>query len=218
MIQTQCSAAVAAENRMTNDIERVKDDIAFMKELAKDDGSVLLASGIGLVVGGTVFGLMILRSFLMASGWLVWPEALRPLLPFDGVVLFFAIFIGIALRSGKRSDFRQMTVGATSRALWASWAAVGIGYLTAQIGLSAAGASNLAGVTLFAFWGGGWFVVWAIYRQARFALVTMACYATAIAAGLLSPTPYGVLVLACGFFLLVALPGVFVVRRARAAA
>lgn len=216
MIQTWTVAAAATENRMTNDIERVKDDIAFMKELAKDDGNVLLASGIGLVVGGTVFGLMILRSFLIAAGWLVWPEALQPLLPFDGVVLFFAIFIGIALVSGKRNDFRRLTVGATSRALWASWAAVGIGYLIAQIALSAAGFSAIAGITLFAFWGGGWFVVWAIYRQARFALVTIACYAAAIGAGLLWQTPYGTLVLACGFFLLVALPGVLVVRRARA--
>jgi len=201
---------------MSNDIERVKDDIAFMKELAKDDGSVLRASGIGLVVGGTVFGLLLLRSFLIANGWLVWPEVLQPLMPFDAVVLFFVIFIGIALRDGRRSDIRQLTVGATSRALWASWAAVGIGYLVAQIALSAAGASGLAGATIFAFWGGGWFVVWAIYRQARFALVTIACYATAVGAGLLWETPYAQLVLALGFFVLVALPGVLIVRRARA--
>lgn len=200
---------------MTNDIERMKDDIAFIKGLAKDDGSVLLASGIGLIVGGIVFGLMILRQFLLSSGWLVWPEALRPLMPFDSVVLFFAIFIGIALRAGKRADVRHVTIGATSRAMWASWAAVGIGYLIAQVGLSAAGSADLAGVTLFAFWGGGWFVVWAIYRQVRFAAVAIACYATAVGAGLLWETPYGALLLAFGFFVLVALPGVLVVRRAR---
>jgi hypothetical protein len=201
---------------MTQDIERLKDDIAFIKGLAKDDGSVLFASGVGLAVGGIVFGLMILRSFLISIGWLEWPAPLRPFMSFDAVVLFFAIFIAIAMRFGKRP--RQTAVGATSRAMWASWAAVGVGYLSAQIALSAAGVGDLAGITLFAFWGGGWVVVWAIYRQAGFALVALACYATAIGAGLLWGTPYRTLLLAIGFFVLIALPGAAVIRRARASA
>ena len=200
---------------MSDDLERMKDDISFMKGLARDDGRVLLASGLGLVIGGVVFGLMVLRSTLMSHGWLDWPEFLRPLIPFDAVVLFFAAFIAIGARWRVRADFQRLTVGATSRAMWASWAAVGIGYLAGQTGLSMGGSSDLAGIVLFAFWGNGWFVVWAIYRQPWLLVVAVGCYATAIAAGMLWHTLYGDLLLALAFWTLVALPGVFVVKHAR---
>lgn len=200
---------------MTDDLEKLKDDISFMRQLATDDGRVLAASGIGLMVAGAVFGLVTLRAALIGRGWLVWPGVLVPLMPFDGVVLFFVILLTcLRFMAGRGKGFERPNPNAASRAMWASWAAVGAGYGITQVALTLAGDSSLAVVPLFAFWGSGWFVVWAIYRQLWQLVVTLACFVTVVVMSLIFDTTYRTFVLALGFFVLVAAPGVLVYRQA----
>jgi hypothetical protein len=72
------------------------------------------------------------------------------------------------------------------------------------------------GIALFAFWGSGWFVVWAIYRRGWQLIVTLACYAVVIITGLLWDSPYRGFVGPFGFFALVGAPGILVYRQAKA--
>ena len=199
------------------DIQRAKDDLNFMRELAADDGKVLEASGVGLMVAGFVFGLWALRFTLIDRGWLAWPEVLAPLVPFDGVVVFFVILFSCFIVMGKRSGIKDIpSPNAASRAMWAAWAAAGAGFGLTQIGFSFAGGSTMTGIPLFAFWGSGWLVVWAIYRRGWQLLVTLGCYATVIVMGLLWDSPYRGFVVPFGFFALVGVPGILVYRQARA--
>ena len=81
--------------------------------------------------------------------------------------------------------------------------------------MQAAGFGQLTGITLFAFWGCGWFVVWAIYRQGWMLLVTIGCFIAPTLAGALRDQGAGSLVFGIGFLLLSALPGLLIIRKAR---
>jgi hypothetical protein len=200
---------------MSDDIRQIRDEISFIRGLVEDDGSVGRASGIGLLVAGTVFGLAALRTFVLQSGWMRWPVTLQPFLPWDAVVLFFLVLLPLlALQGQGRPAHAAAAISATSRAVWASWAAVGTGYGVAALSLTLAG-SHASGSILFAFWGSGWLIAAAAYRRARFALVALGCYLVALLSGLLSGRPSEALVQALALWLLVALPGLLVLRQAR---
>jgi hypothetical protein len=65
---------------VSDEIQQLRDGIAFVRSLVEDDGYVLQASAIELLVAEIAFGLAALRAFPLNCGWLRWPEALRPLL------------------------------------------------------------------------------------------------------------------------------------------
>lgn len=200
-----------------HDIQKAKDDLNFMRELAADDGRVLEASGVGLMLAGFVFGLWGLRYALVEGGWLGWPEVLRPLMPFDGVILFFVILFTCFHFMAKKSGVTSMpSPNAASRAMWAAWAAAGAGFGLSQLGFTLAGGTDMNGIPLFAFWGSGWFVVFAIYRRAWQLLVTLACYAYVMIVGLLWDSAWSGFVGPFGFFALVGVPGILLYRQARA--
>jgi hypothetical protein len=200
---------------VTEDIRQIRDDLSFMRSLMEDDGSVQRACGVGLLVAGSVFGLAMLRAFALDSGWLHWPEALRPLLPWDTPVLFFLILLPVLASQRKaRGAHAVAAISATSRAVWASWAAVGVGCAVSAVSLSIAG-MHAAGSLAFTFWGSGWFIAAAAYRRATFAMVALGCYLTSLGAGLVSGGPYEALLMALGLWGLVALPGLMVLKQAR---
>lgn len=200
---------------MGDELQQVKHDISYLKEIAGDDGTVLRASGIGLMVGGIVFPLVGLRHYLITNGIIDWPDALEFLIPVDGIVLFFiTLFISFYL-DGQGRKAAPLKVNAASRAMWVGWAAVGFGYLVTQIAMSQAGEGSLAVLTLFAFWGGGWAVVWAIYRHGLLLVLTIACYVLTILAGVFWESEARILLMFAGWFGLVALPGFFIYRYAR---
>jgi len=199
---------------MSDDIDRIRDDISFVRGLVEDDGSVLRASAIGLLVAGSIFGLAALRSFALSGGWLQWPEALRPLLPFDAPVVFFLVLLPILALSRGGAQAPRVAISSTSRTVWASWAAVGTGYAAAALSLSIAGV-HAEGAVLFAFWGSGWFIAAAAYRRAWQALVSLGCYLVAVASGALAGKAEEQLLLGLALWTLVALPGLIILRQAR---
>jgi hypothetical protein len=202
---------------MTDNTQELRDDLTFLKAQMGDDGTILYASGAGLALGGLLFGLTILRQTLVEAGWIQYPESLRGLMPWDAVIVFFVTFLGLAVYVKKvRKQFRTRAgaMSSTARAMWASWAAVGFGHLAASIGLSQAG-TDLSTVTLFAFWGAGWCVFWAIYQQLWMAVSAVTCYALAVATGVMWGTPFAGLITASGFILVATLPGLLLIRYAK---
>lgn len=196
---------------MSEDIRRIREEISFIRELAEDDGSVQRASGMGLFVAGCVFGLAALRAFAIGRGWLHWPEAL---LPWDAPALFFLVLLpALALRSRRRAP-RAVAINATSRAVWAGWAAVGVGYAVAALSLSLAGVHAAASI-VFAFWGCGWLIAAAAYRRGSYLTVALGCYVVAPVMGLLAGGRYEALLMAVALWLLVALPGLLVIKQAQ---
>jgi hypothetical protein len=125
-------------------------------------------------------------------------------------VLLTALALG-----GRGRPVSFATISAASRTVWAGWAAVGFGYAAAAVSLTLAGMHDSSGVA-FAFWGSGWLMAAAAYRRVRFLAMCLACYLAAIALGMLTGTAYAALAMAVAFWLLVALPGLMMLRETRA--
>ena len=68
---------------------------------------------------------------------------------------------------------------------------------------------------MFSLYGAAWSVAYAVKRMTWFAWVSTGCFLAAIAEGLLYKSPHQWLVLSIGLFLLVGLPGLAILKKAR---
>jgi hypothetical protein len=113
--------------------------------------------------------------------------------------------------------------GAAARALSNAWNGVGVALTAGGLGLFAAGwrqhdASFVLAtfpILLFSLYGAAWGVAFAVKRLNWFAWISAGCFAAAIAEGLLYKSPHQWLVLSIGLFLLVGLPGLVILKKAR---
>jgi hypothetical protein len=201
---------------MSDDIQTLKADIAFMRALTDDGGNALALSGAILVVVGVAFGFVNVQYWLVYAQILELSRAWMPWLWVEGVVV---AVVAIPLVSRRFPT----TPSAASRGMLAAWSAVGIGITVASVALAMGGARvgipnfipAVFPIVLFTLYGAAWWVAFAVKRHTWFALVAGACFAAAIASGWLMGTAQEWLVLALGLFLLVALPGFAIVRKAR---
>jgi hypothetical protein len=114
--------------------------------------------------------------------------------------------------------------GASARALSNAWSGVGVANTAGGLGLLAAGwrmhdATFVLAtfpILLFSLYGAAWGVAYAVKRMSWFAWVGAGCFAAAIGEGLLYGSPHQWLVLSIGLFLLVGLPGLAILKKARA--
>jgi len=201
---------------MSDDIQALKADIAFVRGLMDDGGSALARTGAMLVVVGAAFGLVNLQYWLVYSEILEVPAAWVPWLWLDGA----AVAIVAARLISRRFPTRP---SAASRAMLAAWTAVGIGATVAGVSLAIGGqrigflslVPAVLPVVLFILYGAAWWVAYAVQRHVWLALVAAACFVAAVACALVMGSPEEWLVIAFGLFLLVAAPGVAIVRLAR---
>ena len=201
---------------MSNDLQELKADIAFVRALTDDGGHAFARSGALLVVVGAVFGLVNLQYWLVYREILAVPRAWVPWLWLEGVVVLLVALPFVIRRFPARPS-------AASRAMLAAWSAVGVGITAAAIALAIGGqrmgivsfVPMVFPIVLFTLYGAAWWVAFAVKRQTWFALVAAACFLGAIVCGFVMGTPNTWLVLALGLFLLVAFPGVAILRQAR---
>lgn len=200
-----------------SDTQSLKDDLAFLRDLAQDSGKGLARDAFALAVIGTTFGVVSLVYWLVFSGplagaglpvvWL-WPVAL----------MFDIVLVELAKRRLPPAS------GAAARALSTAWNGVGVSLTGGGLALIAAawrlhdGAFILATfpILLFSLYGAAWGVAYAVKRLGWFAWVGAGCFLAAIGEGLLYGSPHQWLVLSIGLFLLVGLPGVAILKKARA--
>jgi hypothetical protein len=199
---------------MVNDMQTLKDDIAFMRALTEDSGHSMAREGAILAAVGIIFGLTALQYWLLRMQVFAVPPSWQPWLWMDGVIAYLITLTFVHRRFPKRP-------GVGPRAMEAAWAGVGIGITVAAIGLAISGwrlqmpalASGTFPIVLFTLYGTAWGVAFAVKRRTWFALVAIGCSATAIACGFLIGTHEEWLVLSLGLFALVALPGFVILRR-----
>jgi hypothetical protein len=202
---------------MTDQLRDLKEDISYVREQMGDDGTILFASGAGLCLCGLLFGFTVLRDALIDSGWIHYPPVLRSLIPWDAALFFVMAFVSFAVyfkKTRRQFETRWGAMSATARAMWASWASVGLGHLAASIAMSQAGL-DLSTVTLFAFWATGWCVFWAIYQRHWMAAAAIISYLFAIATGMAWGTPAVGFITASGFIVVAAIPGALLIRFAK---
>ena len=199
---------------MGDDMQVLKDDIAFMRALTEENGDSMAREGAILAAVGIIFGLTALQYWLLRMEVFTVPRSWQPFLWMDGVIAYLITLTLIHRRFPKRP-------GVGPRAMEAAWAGVGIGVTVAAIALGVSGwrlqmpmlASGAFPIVLFTLYGTAWGVAFAVKRRTWFALVAIGCSVTAIACGFLIGTHEEWLLLSLGLFALVAVPGFVILRR-----
>jgi hypothetical protein len=201
---------------MINDMQMLKDDIAFMRALTEESSHSMAREGAILAAVGIIFGLTALQYWLLRMGVFTVPRVWQPWLWLDGVAAYLVTLTFILRRFPKRP-------GVGPRAMEAAWAGVGIGITVACIGLAASSwrlqlpelTSGTFPIVLFTLYGTAWGVAFAVKRRLWFALVAIGCSASAVACGFLIGTNEQWLLLSLGLFTLVAVPGFVILQQAR---
>jgi hypothetical protein len=204
---------------MTDERESLRDDIAFLRDLARDDGAGLAREGANMIVVGLLFGAVAFSYWLIFAGYVTPPPAVVSWLwaAGVGVMILVALFLNRGLPRAS---------GAASRALAAAWGGTGVSLLAPCLGLMLGGARTgnahlvlwIFPVILFTLYGAAWGVAFVVKRRQWLFNVAVGCAATAFAEGALVSSPYQWLVLSAGLILLVALPGAAILRQSRARA
>jgi hypothetical protein len=174
---------------MTDDLQKLKNDIEFMRSLTHDSSGAVQRDGHLLIAVGLIFGLICLFYWLMfriefgaLPNWMKWAWITGPI----ALIVFVAVTVAVI----------ALTVGA--------WR-LGLPQLVTQT----------FPVVLFTLYGSAWSLVFAIKLHTQQGCIALGCFAGAILCGVFMGMPEEWLVLASGLFLLVALPGALMVRQAR---
>lgn len=202
---------------MTDQMQGLRDDIAFLRELTQDSGQGLAREGVLMLTLGAIFGVVNFIYWLLYAGLLRGAGPIGDWLWIAGLVAFFVItpILRARLPSGN---------GVGSRAMSAAMGGIGVALTAACAGVLVSGLRlgnpNLVlwffPVVLFTLYGSAWGVAFAVKRQGGFAVVAAGCFLTAVVAGALWATPHEWLALSVGLVAWVGVPGLVILRRGRA--
>ncbi len=202
---------------MTKDqIQSVRDDIAFMRALAEEGTQVpLLGGGMSLAAGlifaaASVAHWAIVQDVLQVPEWtlmIVWIGA-------------GAIFGVVCNRLAKRSNAQPGASASVNRATGSAWSAVGFAIFTMFLALFAmawvtrnAAIFNVFPVLILALYGAAWTVAADLSGKVWIRIVALGSFAAAVAMGLLATSSYLMLAYAAALLLLAAVPGFILLRQ-----
>ncbi len=195
----------------------LQSDIDFLKALASDSGRLLRRDAITLVAVGMIFGVNAVLTWAIFAGYLPQPRSMW-LWPYMGALV---LFLAVVLLTNRR--FRSATDGAASRAMSTAWSSVGVTLTVAGVALALASwrlaeprIMYLFPIVLFAIYGAAWWIAFSVKHVTWYRFVTAGCFATVLAIGFVAGSPAMWLVLACGLFLFVGVPGLLLLRETRA--
>lgn len=154
---------------MTDDqIQTLKDDIAYMKTLADEGATGPLIGGSTLVAAGLIFGIASLGEWAGATGLIVL-DGIQHLYLWGAAGLVFAVTLTVLIH---RQKGRPGVMSPANRAFGTAWMGVGLAIFSMAVALSLLGyktQSNLPGLVfpslIFALYGAGWAVSAAMSGQ-----------------------------------------------------
>jgi len=201
---------------MNDQISTLRDDIAFMRELAEEGRSPPLVGGLILVSAGVVFSVASLGHWAIATGlvaespWsyaIVWGAAL-------------ALFLGSVVLFKSRAALQPGAHAPGNRAAGMAWAGVGWGIMTLIVCLnlvcwrlqSLAPLAMIPPMVLILY-GLGWSVAAVVSRQRWIWVVAIGSYLAAMVTALFCNSPSVYLIYAAALTLLITVPGVVLMRQ-----
>ena len=201
---------------MTNKIQDVQDDLAFLRALA--DGPPLRWElfGQAYLAGGLIYGLQCLFHWGQAQGWIV----LSPMSSLIVSLGFTAVFLAVlAIMIWRRG--RSPVLGMANRAISSAFAGVGLTNLV-MVALFAAVATRHHSLTIwmiypavvFALQGAAWLVAAMVRRRPWMTVIAIGWFGSTITLGLAIDTPAYIAVLGFSLLLWMALPGALMMRQA----
>ena len=196
---------------MTDRIDAIRDDLAFMRGLAAVEPGASRKGGAILSAAGLIFGAASLVNWRAASGDVPTAAANWSWLIATGA--FMGVLV-TALVVFKRSE------GVRERASGTAWSGVGGALFSIFLGLAAA-ASSLHSTVVFAavptvvlaLYGAAWTVASAMSGRRWQAAVALGCYSAATALGFLVGSPSVFLAYAAALLLLATAPGLVLLTR-----
>jgi hypothetical protein len=200
---------------MTDHIQTIRDDLAFMKALASDDGRLPAAVGAHLLAGGLIFGVPIFPVWATLRGLLDLPHGWTGWVSLISTAFYIPVFFLIMLRQRKQGRLRSV------EAFGAIWSSVGLTTVAILAVIFTAAARlhlpqiwQLWPAACFALYGAAWWSVGMVRRSWGLRLVALGSYATAVINGFLIGTPDLLLGCAVGILAWIAAPGFVLLLKA----
>lgn len=202
---------------MTKDqIQSVRDDIAFMRALAEEGTQVpLLGGGISLAAGlifaaASVVHWAVVQDVLQVPEWTL-------MIIWIGAGTIFGVICNLLIR---RSNAQPGASSSVNKATGSAWSAVGFAIfamflaLFAMVWATKNGAIfNVFPVLILALYGAAWSVAADLSGRFWIRIVSLGSFAAAVIMGLLAVSPYLMLAYAAALLLLAALPGFILLRQ-----
>jgi hypothetical protein len=204
---------------MTDQIQSIHEDLAFMKSLASDDGRMPAVIGGQFAAAGLIYGLPVFPAWAVQRGLVELPTGWMPWIGVASTVVFLPV-LGLLIARGKRTGWFPGPSARAFGALWTSVAltilALGVSTWIAGERLNQPGMWQLWPSILFCIYGSAWAGVAVVRRSFGWLCVALGSFATAIVNAAMIPTPDVLLVLAVGLQLWLTLPGLVMMARSRA--
>ncbi len=196
---------------MTDQMQAIRDDLAFMREMTvTDEAAASRKAGAILTTAGIIFAGASVEAWAasasLAPTWTmawVWPASM---------VLFLAVLGVILSRGPKAQGVRDRTAGMAWTAIGWAISAIMLGFTVASFQLHSSALFAGAPTVILALYGAGWTVAATVSNRRWMWTVAFGGYLGAVAIGLLVNNPAIYLVYAVALLMLTAAPGVVLLR------
>jgi hypothetical protein len=208
---------------MTHESENAPADIAWLRQLAEENGTGPMRGGSILLAAGLVYGVTSLIHWAHMTGLILAQYAAAGMEWLIATGIFLIINVILILRLRRGGGVRT----AAQRAIATIWAGVGWGIfalfasmfvVSARIGVDQNSMIFwLIPSIIMVFYGMGWGVTAAMMKSRPLGLLALASFVAAPGIGLFAGTAAIYLAYAAALFLLMALPGFLLMRQAKSA-
>ena len=205
---------------MTDQIQTIREDLAFMKALASDNGRLPGLVGAHFLAAGAIYGLPIFPVWAAARGFITLPQGVADMVGLYSTAVYLPVMVWL-FYCGRNYP----RTAPSSQAFAAIWSSVGLTTLTILAVIFTAAWRlhmpqlwQLWPAACFALYGAAWWSAAFARRSWGWRLVAIGSYATAVINGFLIGTPELLLGCAVGILLWLSGPGLVMMLRARVAA
>jgi hypothetical protein len=197
---------------MTDEMQSIRDDLAFLKALAADDGPLPRLVGLQFLLPGVLYGLAAILAWAITRGLAPLPQSVAGQLGIWPTVIYIPVLIVLIAMS------RRPPPGTATRAIVAAWSGVGLTTLSMLAVIFIGGARmHVDGIwqiwtsICFSLWGAAWWVLAVLRRNKNWFIVAAGSLLTAVINACLINTPEVLLGCGLGILLWLGGPGLIIV-------
>ncbi|WP_420479718.1 hypothetical protein [Brevundimonas sp. FT23028] len=208
---------------MTHDSDNAPADIAWLRQLAEENGTGPMRGASILLAAGLIYGVTSLIHWAHMTGLILAQYAAAGMEWLIATGVFLVVCVTLILRLRRAEGVRT----AAQRAIGTIWSGVGWGIfalfaamfvVSARIGVDQNSTMFwLIPSIILAFYGMGWGVTATMMKSRPLGLLAVASFIAAPAVGLFAGSAAIYLAYAAALFLLMAVPGFLLMRQAKSA-
>ncbi len=205
---------------MTHENEDGVADIAWMRKLAEENADAPMRGGSILMAAGLIYGLGSVLHWASLTGLILVQDAVVGLIWLAATALFFVVLVLSIMRQKSQGGVRT----AANRASGAAWASVGWGIFATFTSVAVVGLRlgqdtllllSLTPSIIMVFYGMGWAVSAAMTKSSQLWWLAIGSFLAAPLLAALSGQDIQYLAYAGCLFVLMAVPGWLIMRRAQ---